>query len=165
MAVRYPKGGASTEFREHREPIETGKAEILQKGKDVALLAVGAMVPAAAEASAILEKEGIRATLVNVRFVKPFDRELIRQLSSDHRLLVTLEENVEIGGFGQQVQAFAGEECLPVEVCIAAVPDLFVGHGSVAEQRKQCGLDGVSVAERIRKRLADMGPAGSGRKE
>ena len=163
IAVRYPRGEAVTDFREQRQPIEWGRAEILHRGSRAALLAVGAMVPVAAEAAGILEKEGIDATLVNMRFVKPFDRELLRKLSEDHALFVTLEENVEIGGFGQQVMDFAQQERLPVSVCIAAVPDQFIGHGSVEQQRAQCGLDAASVAERIRKQLNEA--AGSGRTE
>ncbi len=163
VAVRYPRGEAVTAFQEQRQPIEKGKAEILKKGSRAALLAVGAMVPVAAEAAELLEEQGIHPTLVNVRFVKPFDRELFRELAKDHELFVTLEENAEIGGFGQQVMNFAEQENLPVSVSIAAVPDQFVGHGTVSWQREQCGLDAASLAERIRGRLED--PAESRRKE
>ena len=152
-----------TEFKEARQPVELGKAEVLERGSRTALLAVGAMVPVAARAAEILKEQGMEVTLVNMRFVKPFDRELLRELAEDHELFVTLEENVEIGGFGQQVLAFVEREELPVTVCIAAVPDQFVGHGSVAWQREQCGLDAESVADRIRKRLAES--AGRGRTE
>lgn len=163
IAVRYPRGEAVTEFKEARQPVELGKAEVLERGSRTALLAVGAMVPVAARAAEILKEQGMEVTLVNMRFVKPFDRELLRELAEDHELFVTLEENVEIGGFGQQVLAFVEREELPVTVCIAAVPDQFVGHGSVAWQREQCGLDAESVADRIRKRLAES--AGRGRTE
>ena len=166
VALRYPRGEACRDFREQRAPVELGKAEILRQGSRVAFLAVGAMVPEAAGAAKLLRQEtGIEATLVNVRFVKPFDRELLRRLSGDHELFVTMEENVETGGFGQQVQVFADQEELPVKVCIAAVSDRFVGHGSVEQQRKWCGLDAASVAERVKKQLESEMLADSRRKE
>lgn len=155
IALRYPRGEAVTDFREQRQPIELGRAEVLRRGSKVALLAVGAMVPVAAETARLLEEQGIQPTLVNVRFVKPFDRELIRELAEDHQVFMTLEENVEIGGFGQQVMDFAEKEKLPAAVCIAAVPDTFVGHGTVDWQREQCGLNPASLAARIRERLAE----------
>ena len=99
----------------------------------------------------ILEEMGISVTLVNVRFVKPFDRELLKKLSETHSVFVTMEENVRTGGFGQQVLDYAEEEKLPVTVSIAAVPDTFVSHGSVEWQRKQVGLDTDSILERIEK--------------
>lgn len=166
IAVRYPRGEACREFQGQRAPVELGRAEILEKGSRVAFLAVGAMVPEAAKAVELLrERTGIRATLVNVRFVKPFDRELLRQLSGDHAFFVTMEENVETGGFGQQVQVFADQEHLPVSVCIAAAPDQFVGHGTTAQQREWCGLDAASVTRRILERLKPEKTADSGRIE
>lgn len=166
VAVRYPRGEACTEYREQREPIALGRAEILKKGGRVALLAVGAMVPEAVEAAERLEeREQIKVTVVNVRFIKPFDKALLRELSGNHEWFVTMEENVQIGGFGQQVQAFVDEEHLPVRVCIAAVLDIFVGHGSVEQQRRQCGLDAETVAEKIREILEERHPAHGGRRE
>ena len=153
MAVRYPKGEAYTGLEEFRAPLETGKAEVIRRGSGVALLAVGAMVRVAEETAEQLKEHGLDVTLVNMRFVKPFDRELLKELSADHSLFVTMEENVESGGFGQQVMDFVVQEDLPARVCIAAIPDCFVGHGSVEWQRRQTGLDADSVTEKILDRL------------
>ena len=108
--------------------------------------------------AARLKEQGIDATLVNMRFVKPFDRELLQELAADHELFATMEENVETGGFGQQVLDFVAQKQLPVDICIAAVPDRFVGHGDVEWQRKQVGLDAESVTVRILKHLHMDGP-------
>ena len=111
------------------------------------------MVKIAEEAAELLKKRGVDVTLVNMRFVKPFDRELLRELAKDHELFVTMEENVENGGFGQQVLDFAEQERLPVHISIAAVPDCFVRHGSVEGQRKRLGLDAESIARRVQEEL------------
>ena len=151
IALRYPRGEAYTGLEQFRAPIEYGKAEVIREGREIALLAVGSMVRIAEEAADRLEEMGISVTLVNVRFVKPFDRELLKKLSETHSVFVTMEENVRTGGFGQQVLDYAEEEKLPVTVSIAAVPDTFVSHGSVEWQRKQVGLDTDSILERIEK--------------
>ena len=153
IAIRYPRGEAYTGLEEFRAPIEKGKAEVIRRGSRAALLAVGVMVKIAEEAAELLKKRGVDVTLVNMRFVKPFDRELLRELAKDHELFVTMEENVENGGFGQQVLDFAEQEGLPVHVSIAAVPDCFVRHGSVEGQRKRLGLDAESIARRVQEEL------------
>ena len=166
VAVRYPRGEAYTGLEEFRAPVELGKGEVIRRGSRVALLAVGAMVRIAEEAADILKERGLEVTLVNMRFVKPFDRDLLRNLSAEHELFVTLEENVESGGFGQQALDFAAQENLPVSFCIMAVPDCFVGHGSVEWQRRQMGLDAESVAAGVLKRLEpDQGAPDCGAEE
>ena len=151
VALRYPRGEAYTGLEEFRAPIEAGKAEVIREGSQIALLAVGNMVKIAEEVADRLQERGVSVTLVNMRFVKPFDRDLLKKLAENHPVFVTMEENVESGGFGQQVLAFCGEAGLDVSVCIAAVPDCFIGHGSVDWQRKQTGLDADSILERIDK--------------
>ena len=151
VALRYPRGEAYTGLEEFRAPIEAGKAEVIREGSQIALLAVGNMVKIAEEVADRLQERGVSATLVNMRFVKPFDRDLLKKLAENHPVFVTMEENVESGGFGQQVLAFCGEAGLDVSVCIAAVPNCFIGHGSVDWQRKQTGLDADSILERIDK--------------
>lgn len=151
VALRYPRGEAYTGLEEFRAPIEAGKAEVIREGSQIALLAVGNMVKIAEEVADRLQERGVSATLVNMRFVKPFDRDLLKKLAENHPVFVTMEENVKSGGFGQQVLAFCGEAGLDVSVCIAAVPDCFIGHGSVDWQRKQTGLDADSILERIDK--------------
>ncbi|MBR0398209.1 MAG: 1-deoxy-D-xylulose-5-phosphate synthase [Eubacterium sp.] len=149
VAIRYPRGEAYGGLTYHRAPIEQGKAEVIEQGGNVAILAVGAMVKTALAVTRRLKKEGLDATLVNMRFVKPLDTELLRELSETHDVFFTIEENVQTGGFGQQVLAYANAEHLPVQVEIAAIPDTFVGHGDVASQQKLAGIDEDTVYERI----------------
>ncbi len=101
LAIRYPRGEAYEGLKEFRAPIVPGKSEVLLKGSGIAVIAVGSMVETAMDAGKLLEEEGICATVVNARFVKPLDTQLLSQLSSSHRLVVTMEENVLNGGYGR----------------------------------------------------------------
>ena len=149
VAIRYPKAKAWDGLEDYREEIRPGRAEVIEEGADVALLAVGAMVETACGAAEILKKHGISPTIVNVRFVKPFDRGLFRKLAEHHHTFVTIEENVRSGGFGEQVADFVSEEELPVRVQIMAVPDRFIHHASIEAQRRAAGIDRETVARRI----------------
>ncbi len=153
VAIRYPKGAAWDGLSDHREPVEKGRAEVISRGHGIALLAIGSMVQIACAVADSLRKDGFDPTVVNMRFVKPFDEELLRELSGDHDLYVTLEENVRTGGFGEQVAAFVCEEQLPVRVRIEAVPDIFIHHATVAQQREKAGLDPETIARDIRDHL------------
>jgi 1-deoxy-D-xylulose-5-phosphate synthase len=153
VAIRYPRGEAVDLWKEQRAPIERGKAEILAQGSRVALFAIGSMVEIAWQVRAKLAEYGIDATVVNARFAMPFDRECIRALAEDHTLLVTMEENVASGGFGEHIAAMCGEEQLPVQVLRIAIPDQFVEHGSVDELRRVLGIDADSVTERVIKEM------------
>ena len=149
VAVRYPRGTASEAMEEFDQELEFGKAEVLRQGSDVALLAVGTMAETALKTADLLEKQGICPTVVNMRFVKPMDEALISRLAESHSLLVTLEENVRWGGFGEQVQSLAAEKELRCRVMAAAVEDRFVSHASAEKQKKRTHLDPDSLAERI----------------
>ncbi|MCH1983765.1 1-deoxy-D-xylulose-5-phosphate synthase [Ruminococcus sp. OA3] len=151
VALRYPRGDAYEGLQENREPVVHGKSEVLQWGKDVAVLAVGSMVKTAHQVSERLKEKGIKVTLVNVRFVKPLDYALLEKLGDTHRRIVTLEENVVTGGFGQQVSAWFHEHHRETAVDIFAIPDQFVGHGSVEQQYRELGMDEESVFNRILK--------------
>lgn len=151
IALRYPRGEAYTGLQEHRAPIRYGKAEVLEQGEKIALLAVGNMVKTAVQVRKLLQEQGYQVTLVNMRFVKPFDMALVRELSGSHELLVTMEENVRNGGFGEQVASFVMEEGLSARVQIIALPNRFVHQGSVSSQMKETGIDAESVAGKILK--------------
>ena len=151
-AIRYPRGEAWTGLKECREPVRLGKAEIIRRGEGTALLAIGTMVQTAEETALLLAEEGISVTVVNMRFVKPLDTELLRNLSETHDFVLTMEENARIGGLGSQVLDFVQEEKLPMHVQIAAVPDTFIRHAGVESQRRRCGLDARSLAELVRQR-------------
>ncbi len=137
-------------------PIEYGKAEVLINGKEAAILAVGASVEIAIKAAAILSERGISATVVNMRFIKPVDEELICRLSEGHRLFFTIEENVKRGGLGEAVLDAVNKNSLPVSVHMASAGDDFVPQGTIAQQRKRTGTDEVSVADRITKLIAEI---------
>ncbi len=150
IALRYPRGEAWKDSgKDSASPVEYGKAETLHGGSRIALLAAGASVKTACEAAELLRREGCDPTVVNMRFIKPLDEELLRKLAEDHELLVTAEENVACGGFGEAVQRFVSEENLPVRVLTAAVPDSYIRYGTVDGQRRQAGLDPESLAQKV----------------
>lgn len=149
VAIRYPRGEAYIGLEDYRAPIEMGKAEILEKGKEIAILAVGNMVRTAVQVTENLRNCGYEPTLVNMRFVKPLDMDLLEILREDHSLIVTMEENVKSGGFGEQVMTYYGSRLHSPAVRIVAIEDQFVPHGSVEDLIHQQQMDSASVTERI----------------
>lgn len=149
VAIRYPRGEAYTGLEEYRAPIKMGKAEVLEKGKEIAILAVGNMVRTAVQVTENLRKKGYEPTLVNMRFVKPLDTELLDIIKEDHSLIVTMEENVKSGGFGEQVMTYYGSRMHGPAVRIVAIEDRFVPHGSVEDLLRQQQMDSDSVTERV----------------
>lgn len=149
VAIRYPRGEAYTGLEDYRASIEMGKAEILEKGKEIAILAVGNMVRTAVQVTENLRNCGYEPTLVNMRFVKPLDMDLLEILREDHSLIVTMEENVKSGGFGEQVMTYYGSRLHSPAVRIVAIEDKFVPHGSVEDLMHQQQMDSASVTERI----------------
>lgn len=149
IALRYPRGEAYDGLEEYRAPIALGKWEVLQKGKKIALLAVGSMVRTAWKVCEELKEKGISATCINARFVKPLDYELLTELSQDHSLLVTMEENVHNGGFGEQVTAWLKEQKLEADILNISIPDTFVEHGIVEQLHRKLGLDAENILQRI----------------
>lgn len=153
VALRFPRGTAYQELQECRGPLEYGKSEILVKGEKVALLAVGSMVKHAVKVRDLLLAENIEATIVNVRFVKPLDEMVIMELSKNHDILVTMEENVEWGGYGQNVSGFISKMHLPVSHINISIKDMFVEHGQVYELYQRLGLDPQSIYNEIMKEI------------
>ena len=149
IAVRYPRGTAYTGLEEFRAPIEYGKSEVIQKGEGVALLSVGHMIETARKVCDSLRERGIQSTLVNSRFVKPVDEELLEKLSESHTLYVTIEENVLAGGYGAQVLACVEKKRIPVQTESFGIPDEYVEHGNVDVLRKEVMLDADTITERI----------------
>ena len=149
VAIRYPRGEACDLWKDQRAPIQKGCAEVLAEGTEVALFAIGSMVETAWQVRKKLAEKGIRVTVVNARFAMPLDKNCLRKLAESHPLLVTMEENVASGGFGEHVAAFLEEEALHTKVLRIAIPDCFVEHGSVGELKKALGLDADSVTEKI----------------
>ena len=151
IAVRYPRGEAYAGLKEYREKIIYGKSEILFQEEGIALLAVGSMVKTAEQVRILLKSMGYFCTLINVRFVKPLDTELLDQLAKNHTLFVTIEENVENGGFGEHVVSYFSEKQTAQfpKVIKIAINDLYVEHGNVEILKKELGLDVESVLKRI----------------
>ena len=151
MAIRYPRGsgsgvGLDAELRE----IPIGKGEILRYGKDAAILAIGTIVTPALEAAQELALNGIEATVVNARFAKPLDAELIVGLASDIKRLVTVEENTISGGFGSSVVSLLQKSGIgDIQVKSIGIPDEFVEQGSQAILRSKYGLDAKGIARQV----------------
>lgn len=153
IAVRYPRGEAYDGLEEYREPIVYGKSEMIFEEKDIALMAVGSMVKTAVEVRDKLKEKGYNVTLVNGRFVKPVDTGMIERLSDNHTLLVTMEENVESGGFGEKVRSFVDERKFTMGVLNICVPDEYVEHGNVELLRREIGIDADSIVTKIEQRM------------
>ena len=149
IALRYPRGEAYDGLKEYRRPIEYGKSEVIYEEEDIALLAVGNMVKIAEQVRKNLKEIGYSCTLVNARFVKPIDTEVLDMLSADHKLLVTMEENVRSGGYGEKVMDYVVEQELPVKLLNISLPDEYVEHGNVALLYEEVGIDAQTVTKRI----------------
>lgn len=156
-AVRYPRGaGLGVPLTDSLETLPVGKAEVLQEEGTIAFLAVGTMVEKAKEAAAILKEEGIEAAVVNMRFIKPLDTELLGEMARTKRLLITAEENVLAGGFGSAVAEYLADNGLEVPLLRFGIPDRFIEQGTRRELLSLCGLQPDEMAERIRERLSQM---------
>jgi 1-deoxy-D-xylulose-5-phosphate synthase len=152
-AVRYPRGsGPGAEVLKALTTLPLGRAEVRREGRRVALLAFGSMVAPAMEAGAELG-----ATVVNMRFVKPLDAELVSRMASTHELLVTLEENAAMGGAGSAVVEALQDAGYTVPVLRLGLPDHFVEHGDHALLLADCGLDAKGIVRAIRARLDNAG--------
>ncbi len=149
IALRYPRGEAYDGLARFRTPIEYGKWETIYDENEIALLAVGSMVKTAVEVRDRLREMGYGCTLVNARFVKPLDQAAIRTLQSEHNLLVTMEENVKTGGFGDAVLEYLNEIKSPTRMLQIALPDDYVEHGNVDLLKQECGIDADSIVKKI----------------
>ncbi len=155
-AIRYPRGTAYDGLREFRAPVEYGKWEILYDESDICLLAVGSMVETAYTVRDMLKRNGANCSLINCRFVKPLDEEVLRTAASEHSLLVTLEENVISGGFGESVVSYLNQTGCDVEVEQIALPDEYIEAGSVGVLKEETGIDEESIFRRIQTRMIGL---------
>lgn len=156
IAVRYPRGTAYDEYQEYRLPIQYGKSEMISEGKDIAILSVGHMFEEAAKVSQNLKDLMFEHSLVNARFVKPIDEEIIDKLVEEHKLIVTIEENVQTGGYGEKVLEYISRKGYDVKVLILALPDQYIEHGNISVLRKETGIDSQSMTERIIKAYKEL---------
>lgn len=149
FAIRYSRGCACDKFHEFDSEIIYGKSEVMYMEKDIALIAVGSMVETASEVRDMLKNKGYNVSLINARFVKPLDVNILHECSKKHSLIVTMEENVYTGGFGERVCHYKEEACLDVRVLNISLPDDYIEHGNVSTLKTEAGIDAASVYERI----------------
>ena len=155
IAIRYPRGSAYEGFKNMRPPIEYGKSELMFEGEKIALVAVGSMVQTAVQVREKLLDKGINATVVNARFVCPLDTECLDRLSRDHQWIVTMEENVLKGGFGEACGDYLLAKHEDVRLIHVGVPDVYVEHGGVDQLKKTLHMDADSIVERICSAMSD----------
>lgn len=156
IALRYPRGEAYDGLKNFRAPITYGKSEVLYDECGIALLAVGSMVKTAVEVRSRLRDMGYSCSLINARFIKPLDEEMVRTAAKEHQLLVTMEENVRSGGFGDQILEYLTDIGETVRVINVALPDDYVEHGSVEVLKMETCIDADSILKRIVAEYAGM---------
>lgn len=155
IAVRYPRGTAETAFGENRQPIEYGKVELIQEGEKIAILAEGHTLKAAAEAAKMLEAEGYHPMLVNIRFIKPVDGEMLQKAAERCEHIVTVEDNLRKGGFGSKVLEYYGDKGIKADVLNLAFPDRYIEQGTQAQLFERYGLDAAGIYKSIKERLGE----------
>ena len=150
VAVRYPRGSAlGVKIEPGFSKVEIGKAEKLTEGEDVAILAVGSMVNYAEKAVAILKENGISIELINMRFIKPLDTQLLDEIALKHEKVVTIEENSLPGGFGSAVIEYFNDKNYKNDILRIGIPDKFIDHGTQAELHKQISIDPSGIVSQI----------------
>jgi 1-deoxy-D-xylulose-5-phosphate synthase len=155
VAIRFPRGSAlSPELKAEAEPVEYGKFQIKQQGKDILLLGVGFMLHELEKTAKILVEHGFNPTLVDAKFVKPLDKEGYRNLFQTHQTIVTLEDNTIVGGFGSEIaELLADMELKDHKLIRFGLPDAFVEHGKIPDLYRMLGIDGTSIANKLLKDL------------
>lgn len=153
VAIRYPRGEAYAGLKEYRAPIELGRSELLYAEGEICLMAVGSMVKTAEQVKAQLNRDGYKCSIINARFVKPVDAESVKWAASNHKLVVSMEENVASGGYGEKVRDVMGNLKASAGFIQIAIPDEYVEHGNVDQLKKETGIDADSIIERIKKEM------------
>lgn len=158
VSVRYPRGnGQGVEMNTEFTEVPIGKGEILQRDGDTVILAVGTMVYPALETAKLLAEDGIKSTVVNMRFIKPLDTALIDEVRAGARLIVTMEENALAGGFGSAVLEYLSDESCTVPVMRFGIRDEFIEQGTIDELYELCGLTPAQMAAGIKGRILPNG--------
>ena len=136
-------------------PVEYGKAELMQDGEKVAILVEGHMMTAAAKAAELLQADGYHPMLVNMRFIKPLDEAMLLKAAEKCDLIVTVEDNLKMGGFGSKVLEFYGEKGISKDVLNLGFPDRYIEQGTQAQLFERYGLDAEGIYRSVKKRLGD----------
>jgi 1-deoxy-D-xylulose-5-phosphate synthase len=150
FAIRYPRGTVSGEKNEEFKEIPIGSWEILKEGRDIAILGVGKYVNKALKTADILRKYGFNPSVINARFIKPFDEELLENLLKTHQYIVTMEDGTLNGGFGSGVLEYISDNFYPNSVIRFGIPDKFIEHGKVDILEKDLGLTSEQMADKIK---------------
>ena len=147
VVIRYPRGGEDTKIKfEKHDKIKLGKAEIIKEGKDISIIAIGKTVARAIEISNMLEKDKINAEVINVRFLKPLDKETIKNSINKTKFVITIEDGTIINGLGTAIkELIINEKIKEVEIKSYAYPDEFIKHGEVSELEKLYHQDSKSI--------------------
>ncbi len=156
IAIRYPRGVAYSGLKEYRQPIEYGKSEWIYSESDICLFAVGSMVKTAEKVRENLIEAGHKCSLVNARFVKPVDEKSLISAASTHSLIVTMEENVLCGGYGEMAGHVLSENGYNVPMLNICIPDTYVEHGNVEILKKEIGLDESTITKNILNKIAEL---------
>lgn len=152
-AMKYPRGSVYDGLAEYNAPVELGKSEMIYEGQDVVILSVGNIMEECERAVQILREKGYTPGLVNARFIRPLDEKLLQELAAKYSLIVTVEENQLIGGYGQMVSAFLHRNEYQTRLLSLGIADYFVRHATVAQQREEAGIDADSIAKSIIDRM------------
>ena len=152
VALRFPRGNVEEDLDldEPLEPLEIGRGEVLREGEEVCLVGIGTMTGHALAAADLLEAEGVRIGVLNARFVKPLDRDLLLESARRYSCLITIEDNVIAGGFGSAVGELMTLEGSEVHLIQLGLPDHFIEHGPQAHLYDKYGLSAEAIAERVR---------------
>ena len=149
IAIRYPRGEAYTGLKDYRKPIRFQTSETIYEEQEIVIFSVGHMMEIAEKTRRKLKEMGYDCSLVNARFVKPIDEDILMHMAKDHKLFVTVEENVLSGGYGEKVREFVMRNHLAVDVLTVGIPDEYVEHGNIDILRKEIMLDEESIVKQI----------------
>ena len=151
IAIRYPRGSAlGVKLKEGFDTFEIGKSERLESGNDVALLAVGSMVDYSIKAAKLLAENGIHSEIINMRFIKPLDTEMLDDISVRHNKIVTLEESSLVGGFGSGILEYYNEKNYKNDILRIGLPDKFINQGTQSELHNLLEIDPEGIAKRVK---------------
>lgn len=149
IAIRYPRGCVYDGLKEHQAPIALSKSEVIVKESGIAIFSVGHMMETAESVRNALKEKGYTCTLVNSRFVKPLDKSILQDMAKEHKLFVTIEENLISGGYGATVTQYMAEVNPNCRVLVNGIADTYVEHGTIKELRKTIQLDVDSIVNQI----------------
>lgn len=148
IAIRYPRGAVYEGLQEYRQPVALGKSEMIYEESDIAILVVGHMMETAEKVRENLKKKGFNCSLVNSRFVKPMDTEILDKLAHNHKVFITIEEAIITGGYGEAVTSYIFGVNSEIKVLVNGIPDTYVEHGDVTSLRKSIQLDADSISKK-----------------